>query len=139
MPSPTATGRRPGSPAFWITARSAGARGSTALLHRPQSVYPAASEKMPRVFGRSLLHVSEVDAIVENNVPLLELPTQAAGPEDHTIARTVAEMVPDEACLQMGVGSLPNLVCTKLGGQKDLGIHTECFALGRWIYLKRAS
>jgi itaconate CoA-transferase len=42
---------------------------------------------MPRVLGRSLLHVSEVDAIVENNAPLPELPTTTAGPEDHTIAQ----------------------------------------------------
>jgi itaconate CoA-transferase len=85
---------------------------------------------MPRVFGRSLLHVSEVDAIVENDVLLPELAIVAASPEDHTIARMIAEMVPDGACLQMGVGSLPNLVCSELAGHIDLGIHTECFTPG---------
>src|SRR6201987_685123 len=85
---------------------------------------------MPRVFGRSLLHVSEVDAIVENNVPLLELPTPTPGPEDRKIALIVAQMVSDGACLQMGVGSLPNLVCAELGAHRDLGIHTECFTPG---------
>ena len=67
------------------------------------------------MLGRSLLHVSEVDAIAENNGPLLELLIPAAGPEGQTIARTVAQMVPDGACLQMGVGSLKlhgtNVVC----------------------------
>jgi itaconate CoA-transferase len=42
----------------------------------------------------------------------------------------IAEMVPDGACLQMGVGSLPNLVCSELEGHIDLGIHTECFTPG---------
>lgn len=80
---------------------------------------------MPRVFGDSLLHVSEVDAIVENAVPLPDLAFPHATPEDETIARTVAGMIHDGACLQMGIGTLPNAVCAMLGGHKDLGIHTE--------------
>jgi itaconate CoA-transferase len=103
---------------------------SSAVARSAQRLIVEVNDQMPRVFGRSLLHVSEVDAIVENNVPLLELPIPAASPEDHTIAHTVAEMVPDGACLQMGVGSLPNLVCSELAGHKDLGIHTECFTPG---------
>jgi itaconate CoA-transferase len=103
---------------------------STAVARSAKRLIVEVNENMPRVFGRSLLHVSEVDAIVENNVPLLELPVPVAGPEDHKVARTVAELVPDGACLQMGVGSLPDLVCTELGGRKDLGIHTECFTPG---------
>jgi itaconate CoA-transferase len=103
---------------------------SSAVARSAQRLIVEVNDQMPRVFGRSLLHVSEVDAIVENNVPLPELPIPAASPEDHTIAHTVAEMVPDGACLQMGVGSLPNLVCSELAGHKDLGIHTECFTPG---------
>jgi itaconate CoA-transferase len=80
---------------------------------------------MPRVFGDSLLHVSEVDAIVENAVPLPDLAFPDPAPEDETIARTIAGMIADGACLQMGIGTLPNAVCAMLGGHKDLGIHTE--------------
>jgi itaconate CoA-transferase len=103
---------------------------SSAVARSAERLIVEVNDEMPRVFGRSLLHVSEVDAIVENNVPLRELPIPAAGPEDHTIAHAIAEMVPDGACLQMGVGSLPNLVCGELEGHKDLGIHTECFTPG---------
>ncbi len=89
------------------------------------------NEHMPRVYGSlAQLHVSEVETIVENNVPLPELPVNKSGPEDATIGRMIAEMVPDGACLQMGVGALPNLVCSQLQSRKDLGIHTEALCPG---------
>jgi itaconate CoA-transferase len=89
------------------------------------------NEHMPRVYGSlAQLHVSEVDAIVENHVPLPELPVNETEPEDAAIGKMIAEMVPDGACLQMGVGALPNLVCSQLHGRKDLGIHTEALCPG---------
>ena len=83
------------------------------------------NENMPRVFGDSLLHVSEVDAIVENHVPLLEWSPPEAKPEDEAIGRQIAGMVPDGASLQLGTGGIPRSVARYLEGQKDLGIHTE--------------
>lgn len=80
---------------------------------------------MPRVFGESLLHVSEVDAIVENDVPLIEVACPAADAEDDAIATLIAGMIDDGACLQMGIGTLPSAVCARLCDRKDLGIHTE--------------
>lgn len=80
---------------------------------------------MPRVFGESMLHVSEVDAIVEHEAPLLEFAPPESGPEDLTIARTVAGMIDHGSCLQMGIGALPNAVCSMLRSHEDLGIHTE--------------
>jgi itaconate CoA-transferase len=89
------------------------------------------NENMPRVYGAGAeLHISEVDAIVENHVPLLELPIRPAAPADEAIARTVAGLVQDGACLQMGVGALPNLVCAALKERNDLGIHTEALNPG---------
>ncbi|WP_368039520.1 acetyl-CoA hydrolase/transferase family protein [Sphingomonas sp. ID1715] len=85
---------------------------------------------MPRVFGDSLLHVSEVDAIVENAAPLPDLAFPMPSPEDEAIARTIAAMVDDGACLQMGIGTLPNAVCALLHDRKDLGIHTELLTPG---------
>ena len=69
---------------------------------------------MPRVFGDSLLHVSEVDAIVENYRPLPEIPCGTPSPEEQTIARIIADMIGDRACLQMGIGTLPAAVCSLL-------------------------
>ena len=89
------------------------------------------NRNMPRVVGGgSELHLSEVDAIVEHDVPLLELPQGTATDDDEKIANIVAGMVVDGACLQMGVGALPNVVCGKLKSHKNLGIHSEVLCPG---------
>ena len=89
------------------------------------------NRNMPRVLGSGApLHVSEVDMIVEHDAPLLELPVRGGGDEDKAIGKMIAEMVPDGACLQMGVGALPNLVCAALKERNDLGIHTEALCPG---------
>jgi len=89
------------------------------------------NKNMPRVQGAGAqLHVSEVDAIVENHTPLLELPVRTASAEDEIIGQTITGMVPDGACLQMGVGALPNFVCSQLNKRNDLGIHTEALCPG---------
>lgn len=80
---------------------------------------------MPRVFGESPLHISEVDAIVENRSPLIEVGEHEPAPEDELIAQIIAGMIEDGACLQMGIGNLPAAVCRRLITRKDLGIHTE--------------
>jgi itaconate CoA-transferase len=80
---------------------------------------------MPRVFGRSLLHISEVDAIVENDVPLLTLNPRPIHDHERKIGQRIAELIPDRACLQVGVGGVPSGVCEALIDRKDLGIHTE--------------
>jgi len=85
------------------------------------------NENMPRVFGDSLLHISEVAAVVENHVPLLEMPTPEPKPEDEVIARYIAEMVPDGATIELGLGGIPNAIAHLLEGHKDLGIHTGVF------------
>ena len=104
---------------------------STKVARAAKRLIVEVNENMPRVQGDGAeLHVSEVDAIVENHVPLLELPLREPSPEDAIIGRTIAGMVPDGACLQMGVGALPNFVCSQLEDRKDLGIHTEALCPG---------
>ncbi len=82
---------------------------------------------MPRVFGQGLLHVTEVSHIVENHTPLRPYLDGPPKEEDQVIGQRVAEMVPDGACLQLGVGSLPAAAASCLGDHKDLGVHTEVF------------
>lgn len=89
------------------------------------------NEHMPRVQGSGAqLHISEVEAIVENHVPLVQLPVRPVNDVDQVIGQTIASMVPDGACLQMGVGALPNFVCSQLMQRNDLGIHTEALCPG---------
>ncbi|MBM4295132.1 MAG: acetyl-CoA hydrolase/transferase family protein [Deltaproteobacteria bacterium] len=93
--------------------------------------------RMPRVFGESLLHVSEVDAIVEHDAPLLEITPTPAKPEAEQIGRLIAELVPDGATLQLGIGGIPNAVCHHLENHKDLGIHTELLCPGMVRLIKK--
>jgi itaconate CoA-transferase len=98
---------------------------ATTVARTAKRLIVEVNPNMPRVFGESLLHISEVDAIVENEAPLFEAAYPAAVAADETIATIIAGMVGDGACIQMGIGTLPNAVCAKLTGHKDLGIHTE--------------
>ena len=80
---------------------------------------------MPRVFGNSSVHISEVSAIVENESPLFAIPPRAITERDEVISKYIVEMVPDGATLQIGIGGVPNAVCKALTNHKDLGIHSE--------------
>lgn len=88
------------------------------------------NEHMPRVFGDSLVHISEAAAVVENHVPLMQMPAPAHRPQDAVVGRLIAEIVPDHAVLQLGIGGLPNAICPFLVNHKDLGIHSELFGPG---------
>ncbi|MAP94291.1 MAG: 4-hydroxybutyrate--acetyl-CoA CoA transferase [Ponticaulis sp.] len=102
---------------------------STAARTARQTIVEV-NENMPRVFGDSMIHISEVDAVIENHTPLFEMPDHPVKPEEKQIAQTIADLVPDGACLQMGIGALPNEVCTMLTDRTDLGIHTELLSPG---------
>jgi itaconate CoA-transferase len=93
------------------------------------------NQRMPRVYGRSSLHISEVDAIVENDAPLLTLTERPTQEHERKLGQRIAELIPEHACLQIGVGGVPSGVCEALMDRKDLGIHTEVLnpALARLI------
>lgn len=93
------------------------------------------NENMPRVFGGGLVHLRDVDFVVENHSPLVVYPELAPSERDLAIGRKVAEMVPECATLQLGWGGLPGAVAGFLEDRRDLGIHTEVFspALARLI------
>jgi itaconate CoA-transferase len=74
--------------------------------------------RMPRVFGDSAIHISEVSAIVEYESSLAEMPRRALTEADLRIGKLIAEMVPDRATLQVGVGGVPNAVCAALSDHK---------------------
>jgi itaconate CoA-transferase len=102
---------------------------STAARHCKRFIVEV-NNNMPRVFGDSSIHISEVDAIVENHVPLLELIPSEALPEDDIIGKIVADMIPDGATIQLGWGNIPNAIARYLVNHKDLGIHTEVLCPG---------
>ncbi|MBN1249215.1 MAG: acetyl-CoA hydrolase/transferase family protein [Anaerolineae bacterium] len=88
--------------------------------------------QMPYIAGDTFIHVRDIDYIVETDAPLDEF-AMSAVPGDPTIediARHIAELIPDGATLQMGIGAIPDSVLPYLEGKKDLGIHTELFSDG---------
>lgn len=88
------------------------------------------NRNMPRVFGDSQIHISDIDGIVEYDTPLLEIAPPSEKPEDSLIGSIIAEMIPDGANIQLGIGGLPNAVTRCLTNHTDLGVHTELFTEG---------
>jgi acetyl-CoA hydrolase len=88
------------------------------------------NQQMPRTLGDSFIHVSRLHHIVEVDYPIPEAPQGGASPAHLKIGQIIAEMIPDGATLQMGIGSIPDAVLKSLGHHKDLGIHTELFSDG---------
>lgn len=93
-------------------------------------VIAAINPNVPRTWGDSQLHISEIDIFVEDDTPLYAHPATALSEIDTQIGKNVAALVEDRACLQMGIGGIPNAVLAQLHNHKDLGVHTEMFADG---------
>jgi len=90
------------------------------------------NQQMPRCLGDSFIHISRLNYIVPVDYPLSEMHMAADGPDQNTekIAGYIAEMIPDGATMQMGIGAIPDAVLKYLYHKKDLGIHTELFSDG---------
>ncbi len=86
--------------------------------------------QMPRTLGDSFIHVSKLDYIVEVDYALPEVPMASGGEIADQIAQHIAGMIPDGACLQTGIGAIPDSVLKYLTNHKHLGIHTELFSDG---------
>lgn len=85
---------------------------------------------MPRTLGDSFIHVNQINYFVEVDYPLPEVLPAPASDVQERIARHIAELIPDGATLQMGIGGIPDAVLRQLTGHKNLGIHTELFSDG---------
>ncbi len=88
------------------------------------------NKQMPRVLGDGIVHMGEIDAMVDVDVPLPESPPSPATPEEDAVGRNVAALIEDGATLQMGIGTIPDAVCRALHGHRHLGIHTEMWSDG---------
>ncbi|MGC8724429.1 MAG: acetyl-CoA hydrolase/transferase family protein [Acidobacteriota bacterium] len=101
-----------------------------AAVEVAKTVIVQVNDQMPRTLGDSFLHVSKAAHIVEHSFPLLELRGKEATEVERKIGALIAEMIPDGATLQMGIGGIPDAVLTLLEGKRDLGIHTEMISDG---------
>jgi 4-hydroxybutyrate CoA-transferase len=90
------------------------------------------NEQMPRTLGDSFIHVSRLTHIVPVNYPIAEMPMAEEGNTEvvERIASHIAELIPDGATMQMGIGAIPDAVLKYLFQKKDLGVHSELFSDG---------
>ena len=86
--------------------------------------------EMPRTYGDTLLHVSEIDYFVPAEEPLIVLEPPVIGPVEKQIGMNVASLIDDGATLQLGIGSIPDAILSFLHEKHDLGVHTELFSDG---------
>jgi acyl-CoA hydrolase len=94
-------------------------------IESASKVIAQVNHNLPRTFGDTLVHRNEIDQFLplDEKLPVYKEPHLT--PEDRTIANHIAELIPDGATLQIGIGRIPNAVLSALSDHKDLGIHSE--------------
>ncbi len=88
------------------------------------------NDQMPRTFGDSFVHVSDLDVLVESSRPLPEMKRAEITETQTAIARNVADLIEDGSVLQTGIGGIPDAVLSLLMDRKDLGVHSELVSDG---------
>jgi 4-hydroxybutyrate CoA-transferase len=101
-----------------------------AAFETAKCVVAQVNPQMPRTQGDALIHVNDIDVMVEVDEPLHEVQMPELTENDRAIGRHIAEIIEDGATIQMGIGSIPNAVLASLGDHKDIGVHTEMFSDG---------
>ena len=103
---------------------------TVAAIENAKTVIAQVNPNMPRTFGDGILHVSEIDFLVDVNMPIYGHEVQPFTAEEEKIGGFIASLIEDKSTLQMGIGSIPNAALSKLHHHKDLGLHTEMFSDG---------
>jgi 4-hydroxybutyrate CoA-transferase len=98
-----------------------------AAAHAARTVIAQLNPSVPRTLGDSFIHVDEIDLAVEVDRPPYEHVLETIGEVERRIGEYVAELVPDRATIQMGIGAIPTAVGRALHDKRDLGVHTELF------------
>ena len=103
---------------------------ATSAMQCAKTIIAQINPNMPFSYGDPVVHVSKLAAAVEVDDPLVEVPTPEPSANDIAIGNAIAELIPDGATLQIGVGGIPNAVIRALGNHKHLGLHTEAMTDG---------
>ncbi len=82
------------------------------------------NEQMPRTYGDTLVHISELDFLVQTSRPLISYPKETIGPVEREISRWASDLIPDGSVIQYGPGSVQASILSSLREKKDLGIHS---------------
>jgi acyl-CoA hydrolase len=97
------------------------------ILEHARYVILEVNPRLPRTFGDTHLHISEVSYFVEHDQEVPSLPAPQPSDTDMTIGGHIAGLVDDGSTLQLGIGGIPNAAALALRDKHDLGVHTEMF------------
>lgn len=104
---------------------------SLSAIEKAKHVICQINRNIPRTQGDALVHINNVDTIIEHDTPIYTSISKQPQPEDAIIGRLIAtNLIPDGATLQIGIGNIPNMVLDELFAHKDIGIHSEMFSDG---------
>jgi 4-hydroxybutyrate CoA-transferase len=98
-----------------------------AAIRAGSTVIVQLNRAMPRTLGESFIHVDEIDLAVEVDMPPYEHANGPIGDVERRIGEHVAELIPNGATIQLGIGAIPAATALALVGHRDLGVHTEMF------------
>jgi len=101
-----------------------------AAIENANYVIAEVNPQMPRTHGDGIIHISEIDYLVDVDRKLKAFNMPAPDEVETKIGDYIAEMIDDGSTLQMGIGSIPNAVLTRLTNHKNIGLHTEMFSDG---------
>mgnify|MGYP000624058303 CR=1 FL=1 len=109
---------------------------SRKVLEQCELVLAEVNPRMPNIpsdgEAHTRIHVSEVDGIIESSRPLVETPIAAGNETDSRIAGYIADLVPDGACIQLGIGTIPDAILTSWGTRMTWGSTRRCSATALW-------
>lgn len=99
-------------------------------IKHARAVIIETNPNVPFTYGNCHINIKDVTAIVESEDPVLEVGLPEIGDVQQKIGKFVADLIPDEATLQIGFGAIPDAVVMQLTDKKNLGIHTEMIGDG---------
>jgi 4-hydroxybutyrate CoA-transferase len=102
---------------------------TSAAIYSAKKIIAQINPQMPRTFGEQI-HISKIHKAIYKDEPLYEGHPAKNTPEILSIGNHIANMIEDGSTIQLGIGGIPNAVCSLLHNHKDLGIHTEMFSDG---------
>ena len=109
---------------------------SIAALEVARERIAVVNPNVPFAYG-DLIPLERFTALVKDDSPLITKTYSEPSAIDQEIGRHCAELIPDGACLQMGIGAMPNAICACLDSHKHLGLHTEMFSDGALTLIKK--
>lgn len=100
------------------------------MMEAADMVILEVNENLPRTYGDTIIHLDEVDYLVDNTVELAALPEVPIADKDRLIGGHISELIENGSSLQLGIGGIPNAVASMLTNKRNMSIHTEMFTDG---------